>query len=213
MLCDRDAVPATRDTSDLEKSANNRLRVLSRYHLENYFLDENVIASMFQAMEHDDSWLRQPREINAKLKQIARESISYAAALIISAEFRERVGNLDIMPSGCHGKSTPELVGLIIAMAEQERTRISNAIDLAEIQIFTEATMKKLEASLDEGDNLWKRIFPGRAIVSKFCSTKHAGFDFGRFKTAYIKAASRNSPSPFKEIEDIFQSFSSWKAQ
>jgi hypothetical protein len=210
MLCDRDAVPATRDTSDMERSSNNRLRVLKRYHLENYFLDEQVIASIFEDMEDDSSWLRQPDKIDAKLRQIAAESVSYAAALIVAAEFRERTGNLDIMPKGCDGKEIGALVELVRARAEQERLRMDKAVDLTEIQLFTERTMNRLNASLSDGTNLWKHIFPGRQIVTKFCSNKFADFDFGRFKTAYIKVASQRTPSPFKEIDEIFRSFSSW---
>ena len=43
MLCDRDSMPSgsPADTSD------TRFRVLNRYHLENYFLDEIVLAEAF----------------------------------------------------------------------------------------------------------------------------------------------------------------------
>ena len=93
MLCDRDAVPAATDRSALEITAKGRLRLLSRYHLENYFLDENIIARMFSAWEPSSSWLVSPDEIAARLKEIAGGYLSYAAALIVAGYFRERVGN------------------------------------------------------------------------------------------------------------------------
>lgn len=208
MLCDRDAVPATRNAQELESAAKQRLRVLKRYHLENYFLDEQIIAKIFEPFEKEDSWLRDPIRISNTLKTIARDHLSYAAALIVSAEFRERVGNLDIMPSGCHKKTADELCALIGTAAQTEGTRIGAAINLAEIKTFTQKTMNDLESSLASGEG-WKASIPGRTILSVFCSNRFANMDFGRFKTAYIKIAGSHPSKPFSEIEEIFASFAS----
>ena len=113
MLCDRDAAPAS-TTSIALLPQTDRLQILPRYHLENYFLDENVIAKMFEPMEKDGSWLRCPEHIRAKLKEIASGLLSYAAALTVSSTLRQAVGSLDIMPSDCHGKNATELVQLIL---------------------------------------------------------------------------------------------------
>ena len=99
MLCDRDAVPVGATTSAIEESSQDRLRVLPRYHLENYFLDETVIAEIFAPLEAENSWLRDPAAIRENLREVARGYVSYAAALIVSSEFRVRAGNLDIMPN------------------------------------------------------------------------------------------------------------------
>ena len=45
MLCDRDAA-ADSETSQLEATANGKLKFLSRYHLENYFLDGFVLLDV-----------------------------------------------------------------------------------------------------------------------------------------------------------------------
>ena len=45
MLCDRDSAPVS-EIPTLETQANGRLKFLNRYHLENYFLNAEVIARM-----------------------------------------------------------------------------------------------------------------------------------------------------------------------
>lgn len=50
MLCDRDAVPL-RNPVDVENRGAGRIKVLGRYHLENYFLDERTIAKLFEPIE------------------------------------------------------------------------------------------------------------------------------------------------------------------
>lgn len=213
MLCDADAVPPGRDVGKLVEMSHGRLRVLKRYHLENYFLESSVIARIFEPFETASSeraWLRKSEEIDARLKIIASEILSYAAALIVSAHFRERVGNVDLMPSNCHGKTTEELIALFEIPAGRERKRVADALSEGEISAFVTSTMDELEKSLL--DESWKTKIPGRPILQIFCSSKHSGLDFGRFKTAYIKVAAETPSSPFNEIEQIFSHFSAYDA-
>jgi hypothetical protein len=208
MLCDRDAVPAVSDQLTIEATAKGRLKLLNRYHLENYFLDEDTIAAMFSALEPSDSWLVSPEQIRNRLQDIARSFISYAAALIVAGYFRERVGNIDIMPKDCHGKTAQQLTDLLLATAQQEEVRISGAIAEKEIRQYTIETLKKLDNSVSPGSAEWKIHFPGRIVLKTFCSTQHANFDFGRFKIGFLKASEGRTPNPFSEIEHIFEEFS-----
>jgi len=208
MLCDRDAIPPGFDISNLEATAQGRLRILKRYHLENYFLEENIIASMFLAWEPAESWLVDPTQIRSRLIDIARRYISYAAALIVAAYFRERVGNLDIMPKNCHGKSADEVADLLLQAASSEQVRMAASMTADDIRNYTKDTVKRLEDSLASDTDEWKIHFPGRIILRTFCSGEHANFDFGRFKIGYLKAAENHPARVFAEIESIFEAFS-----
>jgi hypothetical protein len=211
MLCDADAIPPGRDLASLNAASQGRMQVLRRYHLENYFLEAEIISSIFEPFETEESeraWLRDPTAIDDRLKNIAREILSYAAALIVSAHFRERVGNVDLMPRDCSGKTADELVVLFQAVAERERERVDKALSADDLAAFTKSTMGDLERSL--ADNTWKLKVPGRTILRVFCSNQHSGLDFGRFKTAYIRAAAQSPFSPFREIEEIFKGFSTF---
>jgi hypothetical protein len=206
MLCDRDAVPAHKDVTDLEMAANGKLRVLPRYHLENYFLDAHVIASMFADWEPDGSNLRNPAFIDNRLRDIAGSYLSYAAALIVSATLRERVGNVDLMPRGAHEMSENQLMQAVKDRAMVEAARANAVLDSAAIEHLVTETVAELSASLDGTSEQWKVLIPGKQILKKFCS-QHARIDLGRFKTAYLKAATGHPSEPFRDIIQIFEHF------
>jgi hypothetical protein len=61
MLCDGDSLASVPGDK-----AGDRLRILPRYHVENYFLNEHVLARVFEQLdEPEDSWLRDPTKIRA----------------------------------------------------------------------------------------------------------------------------------------------------
>jgi hypothetical protein len=206
MLCDRDAVPFSVSIEALEHDSKGRLKVLNRYHLENYFLDENVLAGVFSIMEPEGSWLRNPEQIRTRLKDIARSMISYTAALIESANYRNLVGNLDIMPRGCHDKSADDLARLVKERADAERTRINAIIDDGSIESSVHSTVETLQRSLDDDTDLWKATIPGKQFFNRFAS--QTGIDSGRLKTLYLREAERREPNPFSDIVTIFEHFS-----
>ena len=97
MLCDRDAVPTSKTAEMAGGTTAGRVEVLNKYHLENYFLDEKVMAAVFSTMEPESSALTSPAEVRSRLKDIAKQQAPYAAALVASVYFRESVGNVDLM--------------------------------------------------------------------------------------------------------------------
>src|SRR5207249_3710261 len=74
LLCDRDAIYSL-GKSALAIGPLKKIKQLSKYHLENYFLDENVLARGFASMEPRESWLRSPEMIREKLREIGRSVI------------------------------------------------------------------------------------------------------------------------------------------
>jgi hypothetical protein len=182
------------------------LRVLSRYHLENYFLNESVLASVFEGLESNDSWLREPDLIANRLRELARELVPYTLALYASANFRDVVGNIDIMPKGCDNISTEELKKLLRLKSAEESSRVSESVEDIRVSEYVQSLASKVEQSLETGTEDWKSIIPGKPILSKFAGAANISVD--RLKRSYISKASSISPSPFQEIMDIFESFS-----
>jgi predicted ATPase len=206
MLCDRDALPIS-DPRQLEADAAQRVKLLDRYHLENYFLDEVTIAKLFEPMTQPDDWLRSPEKIGEELRTIAAEHASYAAALTTSALFRERVGNVDLMPKGCNNRNRDELAKLILDKTQQEKDRVLHLMDLAKVEMHVKSTMEEIEASLRDGSDRWKAIVPGKAVVRAFCGK--ASIKHDNFRTAYINASDKVPNNPFAEIIKIFEHFDS----
>ena len=204
MLCDRDAVPPSRDSTQIVSA---RLKVLSRYHIENYFLDEEVLAMVFESMEPDGSWLRSPQEIRKVLKEIARMQIAYAAALTTSSYFREQVGNLDIMAKDCHAMSIDDLAKQLVTRGVEEQGRIASSIQPGAVESYARMIAKKLQDSLDQDTDEWKALIPGKQLLNMFAN--RAKLDPARLKTAYIREVEKKPVNPFQEVIDVFSSFAS----
>lgn len=206
MLCDRDVIPLSKKETEPEKLVSERFQIIRKYHLENYFLDADVIAKVFQNIEPEGSWLRSSESIDDKLKEIAQEMVSYSVALYASAHFREQVGNIDLMPKDCHKKTKEELVSLVLAKSNLELERIGHSIAPEVITKFVNDTAQRLEESLSNGDE-WKDLIPGKKILNIFASK--ANIPVGRLKRAYIVEASKVEKNPFQDIIDIFSIFNS----
>lgn len=204
MLCDRDAAPS-RATNQPAGSA--RLKVLNRYHLENYFLDEKVLSEVFAHIgEREGSWLRSPQEIRKVLREIARNQIAYAAALATSSYFREQVGNVSLMVKDCVGMGVDDLIRKLVTRVGEEQNRIASSLQASAVDSYARATAENLERSLDQDTEEWKVLVPGRSVLNIFAA--RAKFDSARLKTAYIREAEKQPVNPFQEVIDIFAAFS-----
>jgi DNA polymerase III delta prime subunit len=208
MLCDGDTSPSS-PSEPLEGSrALDRFRVLPRYHLENYFLDEQILAQIFSQMESEESWLISPEEILKRLREIARSTISYAVSLQVSTIFRQQAGNIDLMAKDCHNRSKEELLDLISGRASEEQGRITSELDASIINQVVAEKFQVLENSLADGNNLWKYLIPGRQIIKIFAS--QARLDIGRLKMLYLREAEKQDFGVFAEVIEIFEHFSSF---
>lgn len=206
MLCDHDALPRTISARTIETDARGRLRVLPRYHLENYFLDAQVLARVFTSMESGDSWLRDPAQIEGKLQSIAREMAPYATALLVTAQIRQVAGNADIMPGAVHNTTVDQLCKLFEGTAAKERERMNLALDAGEIERLTRTIAADVEAKVSDHGGSWKSIIPGRPVLNRFASL--ANLNVARIKHMYIQEAEAVDPSPFADIIDVFAAFS-----
>lgn len=206
MLADRDAVPSHRPSTELENDSSGRFRTLSKYHLENYFLDAETLSSCFTQMEDEGSWLRDPTQVELVLREIARDQLGYAASLITSKYVRDVAGNVDIMIKGAHNFTKDEFAEQVGQKVSEESLRISSALNSGELKNYGEDIYNHLEKLIAKEGDEWKSSIPGKAIFSKFCA--RANIPQGRLKTLYIKNSKESSIDPFNEIYEIFQTFS-----
>jgi hypothetical protein len=204
MLCDGDTRPNPSEDEE-EAQAGGRLRVLPRFHLENYFLDENVWAEALSLLEPVDSWLRDPVQIRGVLVEIAREQTSYAAALRASRALRLAVGHVDAMPKNCHGTSADELVALIVTKSSAERERAVKVLGDDEVERLVRDEFERLTSLLDNDDPEWRVAMPGKPVLSAFAG--RAGTKLGHAKTLYLNAAATHEPGPFEDLLTIFEHF------
>jgi hypothetical protein len=206
MLADGDSAAASPLLEEFEQRSKGRLKLLPRYHLENYFLYEDVLANLFASIEEPtESWLRDPKQIRLKMHELAQPFISYAVALRVAQRVRLQVGNADIMPSECTGRELQDLLAAFETRRTCENGRISAALDQNGLAAVVESEYRRVKDAFERDDNEWRRILPGRPILSRFANV--AKFDVGRLKRLYIRVAKDSAPDPFAEIRDIFSYF------
>src|SRR4029077_19878824 len=202
LLCDRDAANSL-GRGAIASAESRRIKLLPRYHLENYFLDADILASCFQDMERDDSWLRQADSIRAKILEIAREVIPYAVSLNVTAAMRERVGNISVMPKGAGSARTPEsLLQLMRAKMNGELDRVQAGLSDDHLGTLVASEFERLNEAVLKDDPAWKADLPGRPILNKFASL--AGIQPGRHKQLYIARAQEPT---FHDIIGLFETF------
>jgi energy-coupling factor transporter ATP-binding protein EcfA2 len=204
MLCDGDTQPNP-SPDERQAQEEGRLRVLPRYHLENFFLDEETWSDAFALLEPPDSWLRDSVQVKNAILEIAREQISYAAALRASQRLRLAVGNVDAMPKNCHQRSSDELVGLMIEKTSVERDRSTAALADDEVEGIVREEYERISSLLDDDDPEWRRIVAGKPVLSAFAG--RAQVKLGHGKTLYLAAAEQRDPNPFEELVAIFEHF------
>ena len=207
MISDHDSNLPEDVMADFVLKSSKRLAFLPRYHLENYFLDENIIAKMFEKMVPEDNWLRSPEQINEKLKQIARESVPYAIQLGLASSLRSKVGLIDFSVKGTEGLSLEEYLSRLEGPILKEQKRVNSALDIDDVKDFVGKKWNLLTDLLDKDNDNWKKIILGRVICHKFSSL--AKIDRGRFKTMYINQAKEEDLAPFGDIINIFKNFNS----
>lgn len=202
MLCDGDSAPSGKPAP----TGGDRLRILPRYHLENYFLDEDIWKEVFAEMETGDSWLLDSAAIRQRLREHARALVSYATALHTASSLRMEAGNVDIMPKDCHDKSLADVQLLLTDIAKEETARLGSTLDPAAVTCRASEYYTRLTESLNDDSEDWKALIPGKPLVGRFART--AQLHPSRAKTLYIRRAQGSSLNAFKDILDIFQGFS-----
>ncbi len=203
MLCDGDT------SVGLASCSSSRLRLLPRYHIENYFLDERVLARIFEILgEPDGSWLRDPARIRAEIRTIAESCLSYAAALNVAHRLRTAVGNVDLMPSSCHGQDATTLAQLFESRRATETTRVLASLDAISIEKDVRAEFDHLSDLVARDDDEWFRRIPGKSIFKQFSSK--AQLDASRLKRFYLKTALEFTPDPFAEVKEAFRQFATF---
>ena len=199
MLADRDAATET------QQIETDNFRILTRYHLENYFLDAGILRECFIDREEPGSWLLSVEQIECCLREIARSSLGYSVSLVVSKKIRDAIGNVSVMPQGNHVMKISTLVNAFSKKIEDERKRVEMALDDDHVRQLVIDTYENFEELLETSNDAWKNEFPGKQIFSRFCH--QAQEKESRLKNLYIQKSRKVITNPFQEIVNIFSFF------
>ena len=193
MFADRDNSLPEDILADLEAQGKGRLKFLPRLHLENYFLDEFVMAAAFEDLAPVSDWRRDPAQIRERLSSIAtplsRDLIPLAVNRWLGAQLRALVGEVDVTLKGVTHPSPESFLADLAPRVSAENKRLSSHISTTILDGEVHRRWQELSNALLSDD--WKRLFPGKILLAQFASS--AGIKPGFLKNAYMAAARRST--------------------
>ena len=194
--------------------APGRLFVLSRYHIENYLLDEMLIAAV---LEDIYSIRLSPDEVRNQLFRIARGNSAGFLRDMVAFRFGElfqsedcSVGNhsegLSLIRDNLEIQDdvfdalTKQLLDKVAQVQSQVVERISDSHQRAVLDESVECVRNSLRL----GNDLWKATFPGRYLLQRF-SGQHRLGKWPALQNVLISRILRGDFALEQELDGIFQ--------
>lgn len=199
MIRDRDGL----DNNQINAiELSGRIKCLKRRHIENYFLDEEVL---FMVAEQLYLTRTNPtltiEHIKSETKRIAKESINFNlfknAKDYLSLNYHlkhPKVKKVDV-------KTINEIKKEIIDGVQTNLSSLSNELDTSKISEWLNKEEANLVKMLDSDE--WINNFQGKFIFTKVCADILKG-DALRVKQAYVDIALEKKPSAIQDLLDIF---------
>lgn len=165
--------------------APDRLFILSRYHIENYLLDEELIAAVLKDLYHI---ARTPRQVREELFGFARDNSAGFVRDMVAFRFGElyhaedcTIGNHSQNQNllGSDGNPNTEVVeSLRTALFDRVRcvnTELMIRISEEERRSVFESCVDEVQSALRLENDDWKALFPGRYLLKRFARAHNLG--------------------------------------
>ena len=202
MIRDRDGL--SEDQVNTLK-ANGKIRCLNRRHLENYFLDAEVLFKTAERLcitetnpditqQYIEDELQKIAEGMLKLNLL--QSIKDYLSLNHGFEI-PTVGSLDT-------KDLPTIGAEMVTSIIQNIQTLTENLSEENLNTWIEEEKTRLESALS--DKSWKTKFRGKEVFSIFCGSI-LNEDKVKVRKAYVDIALANKPEVFEDIKDILESF------
>ncbi len=200
MIRDRDGL---NDAQITEIEKNGRIKCLKRRHIENYFLDEELLLKVAEQL-----YLTKTNPgldlslIKNGIKRIAEESINYT----IFKNFKEYFSlNYHFNPpkvKKVETKTTAEVKQELIEGVKNNLNILSTELEEKKVLTWLNSEEEKLRKMLQTDD--WKSSFQGKLIFSKVCSDILKG-DSLRIKQAYVDIALSQKSEVLNDLVSMFE--------
>ncbi len=198
--------------------APNQLFVLSRYHIENYLLDDLAIADILRSVFHREI---SEEEVRRDLYQLARANSAAFLRDLVVYRFGELYQSEDCS-IGNHSNGLaaftddltinhevvdPLKTALFTQMAGVNSEVTYRISESNAERIFGEC-LEEVQTAIDYERDGWKILFPGRYLLKRF-SSKHNLGDWPALQNLLIDRLSRGDIAVNPELGNIFQTISS----
>ena len=200
MIRDRDGL-SSEQVQSLE--ANPRMRCLKRRHIENYFLDADLISRVAKHL-YLGPYAEDVNAIQQAMLKAAHECLKTAVLLTVKEFVRingclsaPRIRDVEL-------KDWPDIEREISDQVAGSQLELSSNCSKAALTQLFKTEKATLEASL--ADDTWKLVFPGKIVFAKFCGD-FLRADADRVGQAYVDLALREKQDAIQDITEIFDHF------
>jgi len=202
MIRDRDGLSGTQIQS-LE--VNGRIKCLKKRHIENYFLDSEILYKVAEKLYITTTKPEISQEyIEQKLKEIATDQVKLNL-LQNTKEYIAINHNFNIPTvKSLETKNIDNIINEFIQETTTSLTRLTSDLSEQSLKGWMDEEKIRIENALS-GDT-WKIEFQGKNIFSMFCSSAF-NEDKLKIRQAYIDIALAEKPAVFDDIKTIFESF------
>jgi ABC-type lipoprotein export system ATPase subunit len=194
--------------------AEGRLFILDRCQIENYLLDEDAIAELLQRVFHQSM---STAEVRAELFQIAAANSAACLRDMVVTRYAElyqqedcSIGNHSegmsvVDPSG---ESSDAIVGpLRLALREKMRAingSLQERLDPNNLDTVFNECHSRVREALDPDTDMWKVVFPGKAILQRFSASRNLG-RWPALQNLAIEAMAQTRPASLGDLREIFE--------
>jgi ABC-type cobalamin/Fe3+-siderophores transport system ATPase subunit len=202
MIRDRDGLD-NNQIAEIEK--NGRVRCLKRRHIENYFLDSDILYKVAERLYLTAGNPSLTKElIETETKSIAERSLNFNllknSKEYLSLNHFFKVPNVRAVET----KSITDTKSELINGVKESLYLLTTGLDEKTFSKWLDDEETRLKELLNT-DN-WKNEFQGKIIFSKLCSDV-LKVDQIRVKQAYVDISLADNPTVFGDIIEIFKTF------
>lgn len=200
MIRDRDGLSDDQVTA-LER--NGRIKCLKRRHVENYFLDDEVlfmVANRLYLIEGNPFLTRE--FIAEAIKKIAEESLGFN----VYKNTKEHLALNHFLRApvvkSLETKSLEQIKAEILASITTNRDELVHEINNDKVQDWVNIEEVKLKEKLANGE--WLNDFQGKYIFSRVCGSVLKA-DPIRIRHAYVDIALAEKPDALSDLTELFK--------
>jgi len=199
MIRDRDGLRQDQITS-LE--ANGHILCLKRRHIENYFLNEDILRKVVVHLYLDKKGILTKDFIKKEIKRIAEETLGFNLIKnfkdYLSANYSIKAPKINLGTP----KTTDTIIDEIVSGFEIEISKLSNDLNKASTENWLKTEKNRLEQLLLT--EAWQSEFQGKIIFARLCGEVIKG-DSVRIRECYVDTALKANSGILDDIIDIFK--------
>jgi hypothetical protein len=202
MIRDRDVL-TPHQISEIEKSG--RVRCLKKRHIENYFLDSEILFKVAEKLYLTaDNIELNTEKIESAIMEIAKETLNFN--LLQNAKEHLGINYFFKIPTvrSVESKDAKTIKGEIIDGIKASLNSLNTELDEKVFSQWLDEEEKRLFELLKT--DTWRNEFQGKIIFSKICSNILKA-EAVRVRHAYVDIALAEKPTVFGDVIDILKSF------